>query len=95
MGDLENTRFPIFFVYFSAIWGTGFYKTMSRSLKEEFPSVSGFSVTNLKYIKRFLSFIKVIGISEYQLSKVLPKEIESSLPSIEEIKKSLKDIAGE
>ena len=36
-----------------------------------------------------------IGISEYQLSKVLPKEIESSLPSIEEIKKSLKDIAGE
>ena len=64
-------------------------------MKEEFPSVSGFSVTNLKYIKRFLSFIKVIGISEYQLSKVLPKEIESSLPSIEEIKKSLKDIAGE
>ena len=31
-----------------AIWGTGFYKTMSQSLKEEFPSVSGFSVTNLK-----------------------------------------------
>ena len=47
-----------FFVYFSAIWGTGFYKTMSRSLKEEFPSVSGFSVTNLKYIKRFFEFYK-------------------------------------
>ena len=37
----------------------------------------------------------MIGISEYQLSKVLTKEIESSLSSIEEIKKSLKDIAGE
>ena len=36
-----------------------------------------------------------IGISEYQLSKVLPKEIESSLPSIEEIEKSLKAITGE
>ncbi|MEE1256790.1 MAG: DUF1016 N-terminal domain-containing protein [Lachnospiraceae bacterium] len=31
---------------------------MSRSLKEEFPSVSGFSVTNLKYIKRFFEFYK-------------------------------------
>ena len=196
-----------------AIWGTGFYKTMSRSLKEEFPSVNGFSVTNLKYMKRFFEFYKSdnanrqqvvddlekicsipwghhilimtkcenveealfyvqktlengwsramllnfldvnlyksqgkaitntsqvgtyvvavnhqlktdmdnptigliicktkdnvvaeysleassvpIGISEYQLSKVLPKEIESSLPSIEEIEKSLKAIAGE
>ena len=36
-----------------------------------------------------------IGISEYQLSEVLPKEIEGSLPSIEEIEKSLKAIAGE
>lgn len=43
-----------------AIWGTGFYKTMSQSLKEEFPSVSGFSVTNLKYMKRFLNSIKAI-----------------------------------
>lgn len=33
-----------------------------------------------------------IGISEFQLSKVLPKEIQSSLPSIEEIEKSLKAI---
>ena len=41
-----------------AIWGTGFYKTMSQSLKEEFPSVSGFSVTNLKYMKRFFEFYK-------------------------------------
>ena len=55
---LKIQGFLFFFVYFSAIWGTGFYKTMSRSLKEEFPSVSGFSVTNLKYIKRFFEFYK-------------------------------------
>lgn len=36
-----------------------------------------------------------IGISEYQLSKVLTKEIESLLPSIEENEKSWKAIAGE
>ena len=39
-----------------SVWGTGFYNTMSRSLKEEFPSVKGFSVTNLKYMKRFYTF---------------------------------------
>lgn len=39
-----------------SLWGTSFYKTMSQSLKEEFPNVSGFSVTNLKYMKRFFEF---------------------------------------
>lgn len=39
-----------------SIWGTGFYKTMSQSLKEEFPNVKGFSVTNLKYMKHFFEF---------------------------------------
>ena len=32
-----------------------------------------------------------IGISEYQLAELLPKEFRSSLPSIEEIEKELKD----
>lgn len=31
---------------------------MSQSLKEEFPNVNGFSVTNLKYMKRFFEFYK-------------------------------------
>lgn len=39
-----------------AVWGSGFYQTMSAALKEEFPSLSGFSVTNLKYMKRFYLF---------------------------------------
>lgn len=33
-----------------------------------------------------------IGVSEYQLSTVLPKELKSSLPSIEEIEEELDDI---
>ena len=33
-----------------------------------------------------------IGISEYQLTEVLPKEFESSLPTIEEIEQELKQI---
>lgn len=33
---------------------------MTQSLNEEFPNVSGFFIMNLKYMKRFLNFIKVI-----------------------------------
>ena len=35
-----------------------------------------------------------IGISEYQLTEVLPKEFESSLPTIEEIEQELKQICN-
>ena len=34
-------------------WGSGFYESLSRDLKEEFPNMKGFSVTNLKYCRRF------------------------------------------
>lgn len=40
-----------------AVWWTGIYDTMSRSLKDAFPSLLGFSVTNLKYMKRFYLFL--------------------------------------
>jgi predicted nuclease of restriction endonuclease-like (RecB) superfamily len=38
------------------IWGSGFYNSMSRSLRDEFPNITGFSATNLKYMKRFYEF---------------------------------------
>ncbi len=34
-------------------WGTGFLENMSNDLKDEFPDMKGFSVTNLKYCKLF------------------------------------------
>jgi len=34
-------------------WGSGFYVSMSKALKTEFPNMNGFAVTNLKYMKRF------------------------------------------
>ena len=37
-------------------WGSGFIKQLSADLKNEFPSMSGFSETNLKYCKRFYLF---------------------------------------
>lgn len=49
-----------------AVWGTGFYDTMSRSLKDAFPSLSGFSVTNLKYMKRFYLFYSDVLLNRQQ-----------------------------
>ncbi len=37
-------------------------------------------------------YTSAIGISDYQLSKAIPKELKSSLPQIEDIEKELKDI---
>lgn len=39
-----------------AEYGSGFFDKLSRDLKNEFPDMEGFSVSNLKYIKRFYLF---------------------------------------
>ena len=39
-----------------AEYGSGFFDNLSRDLKNEFPDMEGFSVSNLKYIKRFYLF---------------------------------------
>lgn len=39
-----------------AKWGDGFLKQMSRDLQAEFPGLTGFSFTNLKYMRQWVSF---------------------------------------
>ncbi len=34
-------------------WGSSFYKNLSMDLQNAIPNVKGFSVTNLKYMKKF------------------------------------------
>ena len=41
-------------------YGSAFFENLSRDLRSEFPAAQGFSVTNLKYIKRFYLFYKEI-----------------------------------
>lgn len=38
-------------------WGTHFLENLSKELKSEFVNMEGFSVTNLKYCKRFYSYL--------------------------------------
>lgn len=40
-------------------WGSKIYSTLSAELKDAFPGIKGFSVTNLKYMKRFYQFYSV------------------------------------
>ena len=40
-------------------WGSKIYSTVSAELKDAFPGMKGFSVTNLKYMKRFYQFYSV------------------------------------
>ena len=50
-----------------AKWGSGFYESLSRDLKAEFPNMKGFSVTNLKYCKRFYELYNQSDIIRQQL----------------------------
>ena len=36
-----------------AVWGSSFFSQLSLDLRDTFPQMKGFSVTNLKYIKRW------------------------------------------
>ncbi|HEL0567440.1 TPA: DUF1016 domain-containing protein, partial [Streptococcus equi subsp. zooepidemicus] len=55
-------------------WGSGFYKKLSSDLQNEIPNVKGFSVTNLKYMKKFYEIYSPLNrpqpVDDLQLSKV-------------------------
>ena len=50
-----------------AQWGSRFYETLSSDLKAEFPDMKGFSVTNLKYCRRFYELYSQSDIIRQQL----------------------------
>ncbi len=37
-------------------WGSGFFKELSKDLKDTFPNITGFSITNLKYMRQVYLF---------------------------------------
>ncbi|MBQ1697609.1 MAG: hypothetical protein II075_06970, partial [Bacteroidales bacterium] len=48
-------------------WGSGFFNQLSLDLKNAFPDETGFSVTNLKYMKRWYLFYYKEVIIRHQL----------------------------
>ncbi len=59
-----------------AVWGSGFYKNLSKELKDEFPDMKGFSVTNLKYCKYFYQFYSQDKQVCQQLVGVIHPQVE-------------------
>ncbi len=53
-------------------WGSGFFSQLSLDLCEEFPGMKGFSVTNLKYAKRWYLFYSQRDIIRQQPVDELP-----------------------
>lgn len=50
----------------SAKWGTAFFDCLSLDLKTEFPNQTGFSVTNIKYAKRWYEFYNQGDINRHR-----------------------------
>lgn len=51
----------------NAKWGSGFIDQLSKDLKEEFPEMGGFSVSNLYEITRFYRYFNSIKVKSHQL----------------------------
>jgi hypothetical protein len=62
-----------------AVWGSGFYKNLSKELKVEFPDMQGFSVTNLKYCKYFYQFYSQNEKIHQQLADKIRPQVEDKL----------------
>ena len=69
-------------------WGSGFIEQLSKDLREEFPEMTGFSVDNLAYMKKFYIFYTQIEskniISEQVVRKLenqIMKQFVSLLPA--------------
>jgi predicted nuclease of restriction endonuclease-like (RecB) superfamily len=66
-----------------AVWGSGFYKNLSKELKAEFPNMQGFSVTNLKYCKYFYQFYSQDKQIRQQLVDVIHPQLEDELQVVD------------
>lgn len=88
-----------------ARWGNKFYETLSKDLKASFPDAKGFSKTNIKNARQFYELIPESEIGRQVvdqlfiipwghltliISKLIPENFKSSLPTVEEIENELK-----
>ena len=56
-------------------WGSGFFNQLSDDMRSMFPNETGFSVTNLKYMKRWYSFYNEQVVIRQQAADELEKPI--------------------
>ena len=57
-------------------WGSGFYENLSKDLKEAIPNVTGFSPSNLNYMKRVYELFKPLENSYHQLDGEIHPQVD-------------------
>lgn len=79
-------------------WGSGFFNQLSLDMKTMFPGEKGFSVTNLKYMKRWYLFYYERTVNRHQVGDemvqqpVKEKEMTNRQLSIDEIRHQHGDV---
>ena len=63
-----------------AKWGDGFLPELSQDLLDAFPEMKGFSLTNLKYIKRWYLFYNQEGLIGHQVGDQLDEALFFQVP---------------
>ena len=51
-------------------WGNKFVENLSKDMKMRFPSAKGYSVRNLKYMKKFAQIFTEDDVDEYGLGRI-------------------------
>jgi predicted nuclease of restriction endonuclease-like (RecB) superfamily len=72
-------------------WGSKFLETVAKDLKDEFPEMQGFSVTNLKYCKLFYNYFQISAQSGGEIHQQAVDDIENIDNQIAEIGQQLVD----
>ena len=60
-------------------WGSGFFEQLSKDLRSEFPDMSGFSYSNLKYCKQFYLFYTQGKPIRHQVGGEIPHQLGAEL----------------
>ena len=63
-------------------WGSGFLKQISKDLSDAFPTVKGFSESNLQYVRRWVLFYSKSGASCAAIEKVKVTQVAPQLTII-------------
>jgi len=77
-----------------AKWGSGFFKSLSKELKSEFPDMQGFSVTNLKYCKYYYQFYSQDKQIRQQVVDVIRPQLGDELQLSENKKNTIHPQVG-
>ncbi len=56
------------------VWGSKFLQRLSTDLREKFPEMKGFSITNLKYCKQFYEYLLISPQVEGELKNVISQQ---------------------